>query len=1017
MCRFPARPLSGLGVLLQFFVLSLTSGCGAPHDPSPTVSDIAPPALAASNAGPPSDFTGYDWSAVGVAFKEPAPARADTDPKTAELAKSRREIRRFTGHTARITAVDFSPNDQYALSASEDGTVRWWHAETGKQLHLFDDVSSTPTCLAVALVEKTAIVGCRDGTIHILDLANGKLFKTLKEHRAAVTHLTFSPDGTWLLSSDEDGLVLLWLARAWQNLKIAASFAFEGQRYYPSFDTTGELVMLQATATQLSRWRTSDGGTHRPLWLQSPLPNARLLQLPQSPIVAANRRTLMFLRLIGSDTYKASEPYVSSLDRIFQIAPILGTGLIAAVGGGGAVEYWRPNLEEPAGRYPMPAEGVTAAAFRPRKLQSLSGYEDGSLVLWQLPPPRFSPHEQQTLEMHNLEALLYAEKFDALEKLADDYRQNPRERVTHEAELGVFYESLDVPPLPHRDWDHHFALIRRWRDAKPESITPRIVEAKALITHGWEARGSGYANTVSRQGLEVFEERLKKAIEVLAEASTLPTKDPELYRLVVAAHRGLGMPREAADEALRKGQEVDAYYFPLYNEMTGYLLPRWRGSPGDIARWSAEVCDALPQRGDEFYARIACTLFWFGNRDAHAEYGMDVARIRRGLAQMKPDYREDRWLLNCGALFACLAGDDAVAHQHFQRIGAVYEPRIWRDDVDYYQFTRWADPARARGQEKTTVFDSAGLLRSMVLTADGKFLATVSGDRRTPLKIWNVETGQIVHRLNISDAPLRDAVFHPLAPTLVITASGYLPRIPRESDSEEVLEKRAAAGGLAVWNLLRPDDEPQMLYEGGVQCLRISADSRLLAASCSDKKVRVWNLLASEPSMEFAHRQAADDLAFSPDNKQLATQIDGFIQLWDIAPDAKGRLVNKELAGGSSRRNLRFSPDGAVLTFGNMNGELLLWDLAKQEPRHLLSRKPAVNLYQVAFSRDGRLMATADDGYSIRIWDVATANELHEFKGHHTMLIAVEFLPDGKTVASAAYDGTVKLWDVAKWAR
>jgi WD40 repeat protein len=73
-------------------------------------------------------------------------------------------------------------------------------------------------------------------------------------------------------------------------------------------------------------------------------------------------------------------------------------------------------------------------------------------------------------------------------------------------------------------------------------------------------------------------------------------------------------------------------------------------------------------------------------------------------------------------------------------------------------------------------------------------------------------------------------------------------------------------------------------------------------------------------------------------------------------------------------------------------------------------------LYQVAFTPNCLLLATGDDGYSIRLWDLATAAELHEFQGHHSMISAVESLADGKTIASAAHDGTIKLWDVSRWA-
>src|SRR5262249_18082465 len=65
----------------------------------------------------------------------------------------------------------------------------------------------------------------------------------------------------------------------------------------------------------------------------------------------------------------------------------------------------------------------------------------------------------------------------------------------------------------------------------------------------------------------------------------------------------------------------------------------------------------------------------------------------------------------------------------------------------------------------------------------------------------------------------------------------------------------------------------------------------------------------------------------------------------------------------------------------------------------------------VAFSPDGRLLATAGDNTDIRIWDVTTARRLHTLRGHFVR--AITFSPDGKLLASAAgQEGVVLLWDV-----
>jgi len=79
-------------------------------------------------------------------------------------------------------------------------------------------------------------------------------------------------------------------------------------------------------------------------------------------------------------------------------------------------------------------------------------------------------------------------------------------------------------------------------------------------------------------------------------------------------------------------------------------------------------------------------------------------------------------------------------------------------------------------------------------------------------------------------------------------------------------------------------------------------------------------------------------------------------------------------------------------------------------PRSLKGHKGWVS--SVAFSADGRMLASAAYDETVLLWDVQTGQMIRELKGHKGSVSSVAFSADGQTLASGAYDQTVRLWDL-----
>lgn len=107
-----------------------------------------------------------------------------------------------------------------------------------------------------------------------------------------------------------------------------------------------------------------------------------------------------------------------------------------------------------------------------------------------------------------------------------------------------------------------------------------------------------------------------------------------------------------------------------------------------------------------------------------------------------------------------------------------------------------------------------------------------------------------------------------------------------------------------------------------------------------------------------------------------------------------------------------FSPDGKTLASCSWDATVRLWDAASGTPQGPSLRGHTKRLWSVAFSPDGKTLASGGQDALIKLWDLSTREEKATLRGHAFSVYSLAFSPNGASLASASWDKTVKVWDL-----
>ncbi len=288
-----------------------------------------------------------------------------------------------------------------------------------------------------------------------------------------------------------------------------------------------------------------------------------------------------------------------------------------------------------------------------------------------------------------------------------------------------------------------------------------------------------------------------------------------------------------------------------------------------------------------------------------------------------------------------------------------------------------------------------GGMYRLLFTPDNKTFIT--RDYGQTIRIWDMATGKLRHELKGHEDYVKALEISPDGNFLISAAAD-----PKED--------------VRVWDVHTGDLVRKVA--GGGKLVQFLPDLTTLVI-VSDEKIVNYDMATGGPLAEFP--EVRIPLALSPDGKQLAAvrklDADKLI-LFDTAT-GKEMLELPGLTANPAA--VRFSPDGKLLAVAGRREELArIWDIAQQKVVLTLNNDDAPEgskpyVQDIAFSRDGRFVATGSWDHAVRIFEIDGGRLIAKLQGHGDKVVAVEFSPDGRLLASGSAgreDASAVVWDV-----
>jgi WD40 repeat protein len=210
----------------------------------------------------------------------------------------------------------------------------------------------------------------------------------------------------------------------------------------------------------------------------------------------------------------------------------------------------------------------------------------------------------------------------------------------------------------------------------------------------------------------------------------------------------------------------------------------------------------------------------------------------------------------------------------------------------------------------------------------------------------------------------------------------------------------------------------RLRHGGFVNTAAFSPDGKMLASGGRDSLVRLWEVPTGKELRRFeGHPWPVSSVLFSTDGKTLVSaDLIGSIRFWDVRTGHERHRINQP---GREFSRLQLSPDGRTLAAASCHptgteGTVHLWALDTGKEIRQIKLYKRSRVAALAFSPDGKLLASAPMEQELNLWDLATGKQVRRIEVKGALISEVAFCSDGKSLLGlSGLTGTLLSWDLA----